>query len=279
VEVGLPAEEVARFADTLSTAEYARHERDYKVAVHEVVSRLLAPEAMQSAAFPHLLSGLAERRLDLGELGFDAADVARIGVALEPFRTVTDAVIQLAGGRFAANNLVWIQPAVELGLGDDLRATFVLLLDEKRVLADRVDGFRDAIYAVEERSKSAGGFAENWQLGKPSLGFVAALLAAVDPQQFTFYHAGKLRFSYEELVGRWPVGGQGHALCDLARVRARGAHGSAPPGRAGPGFDRRSELPMAARAGGHGRAARRGIAARPKWLPILVGESGVVVCP
>jgi hypothetical protein len=52
VEVRLPADEVARFAVTLSSAEYARDERDYKVAVHDVVSRLLAREAVESAAFP-----------------------------------------------------------------------------------------------------------------------------------------------------------------------------------------------------------------------------------
>jgi 5-methylcytosine-specific restriction protein B len=102
-----------------------------------------------------------------------------------------------------------------------LREAFGPLLDEERALAERVEGFREAVYAVQERSKIGGGFAENWQVGRPSLGFVAALLAAVDPQRFTFYHRGKLRFSYEEFVGQWPAGSRGTlyaTLCEFVRA-------------------------------------------------------------
>jgi hypothetical protein len=38
----IPAEEANAFAQAMEASEYARDERDYKVAVHTVLSRLLS---------------------------------------------------------------------------------------------------------------------------------------------------------------------------------------------------------------------------------------------
>src|SRR5207247_597391 len=67
-----------------------------------------------------------------------------------------------------------------------------------------IEEFRTRLYAIEQESKEAGGFQPQWQLVKISLAFVAALLGAYDPRRYAFYHHGKLRKSYEELVGPWP---------------------------------------------------------------------------
>jgi hypothetical protein len=43
----LPQVEVDAFIESMASEEYARDERDYKIAVHEVLSRLLAPETLE----------------------------------------------------------------------------------------------------------------------------------------------------------------------------------------------------------------------------------------
>jgi hypothetical protein len=50
----LPQREVDAFVESMASEEYARDERDYKVAVHEVVSRLVAPETLERSEFPAL---------------------------------------------------------------------------------------------------------------------------------------------------------------------------------------------------------------------------------
>jgi MoxR-like ATPase len=220
VEIHLLADEVAGFAAALSTPGYLAEERDPKLAVHEVMARLLAPSTLESASFPQLLSAFFERELQLSDLEIDPQAAARIENAVQPFYGVTNAFINLAGGRFAVNNFVWIPAAVSLGLGDEIRDAFRVLLTEGPTLAERVNGFRAALYAVEEKSKAAGGFQPNWQFVNISLAFVAALLGAYDPQRFTFYHQGKLRFSYEQFVGPWPsekAGALYEILCEFVQ--------------------------------------------------------------
>ena len=60
------------------------------------------------------------------------------------------------------------------------------------------------MYEIEERSKAAGGFRPEWKLVRMTLAYVAAILGSFDPTRYTFYHQGKLRHSYEQLVGPWP---------------------------------------------------------------------------
>jgi hypothetical protein len=67
----LPQVEVDAFAETMASEEYARDERDYKIAVHEVMSRLLAPETIERSEFPALLAGFFDRTLELADLGIE----------------------------------------------------------------------------------------------------------------------------------------------------------------------------------------------------------------
>lgn len=147
----LPQAEVDEFAQTLGTPQYAGEEPDYKVAVHEVVSRLLSPETRTRPEFPRLLAAFFERKLDLVELGLDAELRAQIESAVggAPFYGVTNAFVNLAGGGFAVNNFVWIPAAVEKGLGEQLRDAFDGLVDSNVELAERVEAFRSSLYSIE----------------------------------------------------------------------------------------------------------------------------------
>jgi hypothetical protein len=202
----LPQAEVNGFAHVLGTAEYARDERDYKVAVHEVISRLLAPEMLASPEFPALLAAFFERKLDLADLGIEGELEKSIddAVAGAPLYGITNAFINLVGGRYGVNNFIWIPAAIEKGLGETFRQAFAALVDPEEDVASRVEAFRAALYEAEERSKALGGFRPEWSVIRIGLAFVAAILGAYDPSRYTFYHQGKLKKSYEEFVGHWP---------------------------------------------------------------------------
>jgi MoxR-like ATPase len=204
VQIDLPAGEPQQFALTLQSELYKRDERDYKVAVHEVVSRLLSPSALAASTFVPRLCAFFERRLELDDLEIPPSRQEQIEEAVSDVYGITNAFVNLAGGRFGVNNFIWIPAAVEHGLGEGVRDAFAVLVHEDVGLASRVDEFRSRLYSIEQDSKAAGGFQPQWQLVRPSLAFVGALLGAYDPAQYTFYHATKLRTSYEEFVGPWP---------------------------------------------------------------------------
>ena len=221
----LPQEEVDRFAAALSTPEYLQEERKYKVAVHEVISRLLAVETISRPDFPTLLTSFFERKLDLAELGIEGDLAIQIRAELEgpPFYGPTNAFVQLAGGGFAVNNFIWIPEAVRVGLGEPVREAFASLVDDQVPLTDRVEGFRSRLYAAEEASMERGGFKPEWKLIKISLAFTAALLGTFDPSRYTPYHHGKLKKSYEDFVGPWPKqqGGELYAtVCGFVQAVA-----------------------------------------------------------
>jgi hypothetical protein len=218
----LPQEEVDAFAESMAGADYAREERDYKVAVHEVVSRLLSADTLDRPDFPQLLAAFFERKLDLQDLGLDEETRKGVeaAVAGAPFYGATNAFVNLAGGGFAVQNFIWIPAAVEKGLGEPLREAFGALVDTDVPLAERIEGFRSALYATEERSRAVGGFRPEWKLIRISLAFTAALLGSFDPTRYTPYHQGKLKKSYEEFVGPWPKESGGalyETLCDFVK--------------------------------------------------------------
>lgn len=179
IAAALSQAEIDAFAETISTAEYAGHERDYKVAVHEVLSRLFAADRFASPGFVDQLTAFFEGRLDLASLGFDDASVERVEAAVSEFRGVRYAFINLAGGRFAVNNFIWIPAAVGVGLGEELRVACRQLFDGSLGLAGRVDAFRESLYAIEEESQRRGGFEPQWNLVRISLGFIGQSISPV----------------------------------------------------------------------------------------------------
>ena len=216
----LPQDEVDEFSRVLATPEYSREERDYKVAVHEVISRLLSPETLERDDFPHLLASFFERKLELASLGIDEELAVSVESAVggAPFYGVTNAFVNLTGGGFGVNNFVWIPAAIDKGFGDEIRDAFAMLVEADIDLAERIESFRDALYRLQERSQAAGGFQPQWKVNRISLAFTAALLASYDPTRHTFYHHGKLKKSYEDFVGLWPreQGGALYAIvCDF----------------------------------------------------------------
>src|SRR5579864_5973577 len=148
MKIQIAPEEAAAFTATLASHEYLADERDYKVAVHEVMSRLLAPLELVSPSFLDRLAAFFERQLDLNDLGMTSDRVAWVEDAVADTHGVTNAFINLAGGRFAVNNFVWIPRTIRLGLGEEIRHAFQTLLDDQP-LAARVDGFQAELYAVE----------------------------------------------------------------------------------------------------------------------------------
>jgi MoxR-like ATPase len=200
----LPQAEVDEFAAFLPTQEYATGERDYKVALHDVLSRLLSPSTLESTEFPELLAAFFDGTLDVTRLGLSEEDHARIEVAVAPFYSLQNAFANLCGGRFGVNNFVWIPGAIRDGFSEPIRDAFATLVDTERRLAERVDQFRTALYAVEQEAEGRPSWHQNWRLVKPSLPFVAALLGALDSGELTFYHQGRLQPSFEEFVGTWP---------------------------------------------------------------------------
>jgi hypothetical protein len=203
----LPQRKVDAFAAWLPTDEYASDERDYKLAVRDVVSALLS--RIDQPGFPELLCAFFERTLDLAALELSPEVLAFVEQATATVHGVTNAFINLCGGRYGVNNFNWIPGAVTDGLGEEIRAAFALLLDESLSVSERVDSFRVALVSVEEEAQKRPSWHENWQIVKPSLSFIAALLSGVDPDRFSAYPQTKLRPAYEELRGPWPTGSLG----------------------------------------------------------------------
>lgn len=228
--VSVPAEDARAFAAAMKSPEYQRNERDYKVAVHLVMSRVLSPPVIHSADFSEILRSTLEGTLDLDALGLGPEErdfVTRATTEVGDFRS---AFANLAGGRWGVAQYVWMLPAIDLGLGDDLRAAFRSLVDPDESLAERVDRFRENLYDVQIEARAKGGFRPGWTLLNISLGFVAAVLGAYDPGRYTFYHATRLKRSLKYLGAEWPQGSAGQryeAVCALVSEVGEGlkAHG------------------------------------------------------
>jgi MoxR-like ATPase len=211
----LPQTEVDAFAAHLDTPEYAEEERDYKLVVHYVLRSLFSPDRIASAEFPAMLGAFFERKLDPAQLNLPGEDIDLVKQTHGSPQAITNAFINLCGGGYGVNNFVWIPGAIRDGLGEPIRETFADLLASDEPLAERVDRFRTELVAVEERAEQLPSWHENWKIVAPSLSFVAALLAGIDPQRFTFYHQGKLRAAHESLVGEWPKGTIGEVYTEV----------------------------------------------------------------
>jgi MoxR-like ATPase len=205
----LPQNEVNDFARTLRTIEYEQEERNYKLAVHYVLRELLARDQIESPTFPELLAAFFEDQLDPTLLNLSEEQQAFVTEAVAPVHGLRYAFANLCGGRFGVNNFVWIPGAVRDGLGKEVRRAFAQLMDVGERLPTRVDAFRAAMVAVQEEAKEYPSWQEKWQVLRPSLAFIAALLGGFDPNKFSFYPETKIRPSFETLVGTWPKGSRG----------------------------------------------------------------------
>lgn len=223
-EEGLPLiePEIAQwFKELLRSEEYTRHERDYKVAVHRLVERLLSPPLLEHPSFAALLGKFFRGELmpeDVGLEGEEAADVRR---RLGSSRLdLLGAITNLTGGRWGVPQFVWIPRAVEKGFGEDLRTAFKGLVDQSQPLAERINRLREAMADIQARLRDAGGFEPNWKVRPPNYTFIGLVLGAFDPNRYTFYHSGNLQRGLQALGLRWPAtrGGRLYAeVCDLVQ--------------------------------------------------------------
>ena len=229
MKVVVPPKEAATFREQLATDGYRATERDYKVAVHLVLSALLSEPNLSRDDLPSLIANLFhEATPDLDSLGIGADDQAFIRQAVAPLGGggLRSAMANLAGGKWGLAQFMWIPRAIEFDLGDPIADAFRDLVDEAVPVAERVDRFRERLYNVSQTLQQKGGFLPNWQLFRLSLAFVAMVLTGYDPSRYTFYSHGALRHGYERYAPdvAWPKGSMGEIYAQVcAFVQAVGA--------------------------------------------------------
>ncbi len=218
MKVDVPASDVAWFRDVLGTEQYLREERNYKLALHRAMSRLLAPAAMADNRFPEALAAiLGEDDPDLTAIGIGPAELELLKES--GVRSYRAALANLAGGRWGVAQFLWIPRAVEFGLGVELRDAFARAVDLGVPLAQRVDTFRDDLYAAQQRLQQEGGFLPKWRLLRVSLSFVAAVLGSYDRTRYSYYAYTPLRGAFDDFGVDWPAtgtaGGRYATVCDF----------------------------------------------------------------
>lgn len=218
MKVVIPVEEAVEFGDTLTSDWYRKEERDYKVAVHLVLSALLSETTRAREDFPLLLADVfRESTPDLDALGISSDDQAFIEQAVAPSGGLRGAMANLAGGRWGLTQFAWFPRAIEFDLGSEIADAFRNLVDEADPVAERVDAFREQTYAAEQALERKGGFLPNWRSFRLSLSFVAMVLSGYDPSRYTFYSHGALRYGYERYApdSSWPKGSMGQIYAQM----------------------------------------------------------------
>ena len=226
MNVSISAEQAAAFSATLASEEYAQEERDYKWAVHLVISALLSEANLQREDLGLLITQTFSAVLpDLDDLGLSVDDQALVVKGLKGSSTsgLRNAMGNLAGGRFGVAQFFWIQKVAEFGLEGNVAQAFRDLVDESIGVTERVDAFRMELVEILRELEQRGGFEPGWRQFIPALSFVAMGLAAYDPSRFTFYAMGVLRRGYEIYATgeEWPKGSAGTryvAVCDFVHA-------------------------------------------------------------
>lgn len=223
----IPAQEAASFGEELSTDRYRREERDYKVAVHLVLSSLLSDANRSHEEFASLIADVFREAMpNLDALGIASDDQTFIEQALAPLGgSLRSAMANLAGGKWGLAQFIWIPRAIEYELGPAIADAFCNLVDEAVSVAERVDAFREQIYSAAQALQRKGGFLPNWRLFRLSLSFVAVALTGYDPSRYTFYSRGALRYGYQRYApdSAWPKGSMGEIyaqVCEFVQAVA-----------------------------------------------------------
>jgi len=220
VDIVVPEEEATGFAATLKTHEYKATERDYKVAVHVVLSTLLSPSNLNQPDLPERIADVFSATMpDLDALGIEAAKQKFVKEAAKDLGpgALKSAMANLGGGKWGLAQFIWIPRAVEYGLGEEIAEAFKVLVDPNEGLPSRVDAFRDRLYETSQALEKKGGFLPNWTLSRVSLSFVATVLGGYDPTQYTFYSRQALAFAYERYApeATLPKGTAGERYAEL----------------------------------------------------------------
>lgn len=214
-------EQAAMFKRYFEAPVFAGEERSYKWAVHLLVSELLSERFIGSENFPSLLAKLMTGKLTPQDVGLTPGEADAIEGGLENVDGgLYGALSNLCGGRWGVPQLDWIPVAVRYGFGERTREGLQALVAGKDPLGERIDEFREALQGIQADLRDAGGFKPKWTVQKPSYPFIGMILGAYDPTVYTFYHAGNLKRTLEELGADWPniEGGRRYvAVLDLVR--------------------------------------------------------------
>jgi SpoVK/Ycf46/Vps4 family AAA+-type ATPase len=226
VQVEVPANEANEFAKLIATERYRNEERDYKWAVHLVLSALLADRNLSRPDITDLISDVFGQTMpDLAALGLSQEDQQIVQAAPLGAAGIRGAMANLAGGKWGLAQFSWIPRAIEYQLGMPIAQAFRDLIDEDAPLASRVDSFRNQLYAVCKGLQTRGGFLPNWRLLAVQLSFVAMVLGAYDPLRYAFYSHKALRHAYQRYAPGtdWPKGSAGEryeGMCEFVRAVA-----------------------------------------------------------
>lgn len=235
--VDVPKQEAEAFAAKLQTDQYKKTERDYKVAVHIVMSALLSEDNLGRDDLPDMIANVFSEtipNMDALGIGPEEQQFVKEAVADLGPGALKSAMANLGGGKWGLAQFIWIPRAVEYELGPQIADAFRNLIDPTDAVPSRVDGFRDQLYEASQALETKGGFQPNWTLSRVSLPFIATVLGGFDPSQFTFYSAQALRNAYEQYAPQasWPKGTAGQRyieLCEFVQsvAAALKSHGAA----------------------------------------------------
>lgn len=208
------------FKETLKSNKYAIEERNYKWAVHLLVSQLLSDENLHSPFFAEMLADLMSGQLEPANVGLSHENAQLVQTRFPTPNDQYQALANLCGGRWGVPQLDWIPIAFEHELGPGLQDAFRALLDSRVSLAARIDAFRNSCKTLQSELRDLGGFKPNWGIVGASFQFIGMILGAYDPTQYTFYHARNLKLALQLLGADWPRmnGGRRYVeVCDLVR--------------------------------------------------------------
>jgi hypothetical protein len=159
VQVSIPSADAAEFLKLFQSPKYRKDERDYKWAVHLVLSTLLSSETANRPDFPNLIADVFGSAMpDLMKLGLKPEDQAFVKGAVGAGGGLRGAMGNLGGGKWGLAQFAWFPRAVEFGLGDSLADAFRALVKPDEPLAARVDAFRDQLYTASEALQKKGGY-------------------------------------------------------------------------------------------------------------------------
>ncbi len=204
MKVDLPPTDVTRFAHVLSSTLYERLERDYKWALHLALLAILSVPKKTNSQFGDLAHRLAyffgDGKPDLVALGVSPDDLAFIMGS--PQRRPRWAVDFLLGGRHAFMQYKWIPVAVKRGYAKRITDAFSELLYASAPLEQRIHGFRSKLGDLKEQLARSGVIPASPGHYKPSLPFVAVLLAGADPKRYALYNARAVTYGLRQYAGK-----------------------------------------------------------------------------
>jgi len=104
--VQIPPDLVDGFRSELASDRFRQEERDYKWAVHLLVSKLLSEENFRSPFFPENLADLMSGHLEPSDVGLSAEQAQVVQTQFTKPNDQYQALANLCGGRWVFRSLI-----------------------------------------------------------------------------------------------------------------------------------------------------------------------------